>query len=62
VNDKSLSIEEQKVSNLQMFLIFLFFHLCIDQCERCDVVMELINIKKKLFECKKELCMIVHVF
>jgi hypothetical protein len=41
VNDKRFSIEEQKVFNLQMFSNFLFFQLYIDQCESCDVRVEL---------------------
>jgi hypothetical protein len=41
VNDKSFSIEEQMLSNLQKFLIYSFFELHIDQCESFDVGAEL---------------------
>jgi hypothetical protein len=40
---KNISISEQNVSNLHTFLIFSFLQPCIDQCENCDVGVELIN-------------------
>jgi hypothetical protein len=62
VNDKSLSIKEQKLSNLQKFLIYSFLQLHVDQCESFDVGVELRNIIVLLFKCEKEQYMIVHVF
>lgn len=41
MNDKRFSIKEQKVFNLQMFSKFSFLQLYIDQCESCDVRVEL---------------------
>jgi len=54
VSHKKNSIKEQKVSNLQMFLIFSFVYLCIDQRESCHIGIELINIIFLLFICKKK--------
>jgi hypothetical protein len=56
---KKLSIDEQKVSNLHIFLIFSSLQPCIDQCENCDVGVELINTILFLFECEKKVYMIV---
>jgi len=44
VNDKSFLTKEQNLSNLQKNLIYSFFQLHIDQCEKFDVKVELINI------------------
>jgi hypothetical protein len=61
VNDKIISIEEQNVSNLHILLTSSFFQLWIDQCENYDVGVKLVNIILLLFECEKELCMIVQI-
>ncbi len=53
MNDKSFEIEEQKLSNLQEFLIYSFFQLHIDQCESFDDRVELTSIILLLFECEK---------
>ncbi len=37
MNDKTISIDEQNVSNLHIFLMSSFFQLCIGHCENCDV-------------------------
>ncbi len=42
MNDKSLSIKEQNVSSLQKKFISSFLQPWVDQCENCDVDVDLI--------------------
>ncbi len=57
MNDKTISIKEQNVSNLHILLISSFFQLSIDQCENCDVgcLSGINDYNLSLFECEKEL-------
>ncbi len=54
MNDKKKLIEEQKLSNLQKKLIYLFFQLHVAQCESFDVGVEVTSIILLLFECEKK--------
>jgi hypothetical protein len=59
---KRFSIEEQKLSNLQKFLIYSILQLQIDQCESFDVGVDLTSIIVLLFKCEKKYYMIIYMF
>jgi hypothetical protein len=50
------------VSKLQLFLIYSFLHVLLDQHKKIHVVEELTKIVFLLFKCKIMLYMLTHVF